>query len=48
MGCALSTDEVRSNQIDQMLTEEGKKQAWVFKLLLLGTLFFVFFVFVFI
>ena len=39
MGCALSADEVRSNQIDQMLRKEGDKQAKEIKLLLLGTFF---------
>ena len=38
MGCALSADEVRSNQIDQMLRKEGEKQAKEVKLLLLGML----------
>ena len=36
MGCTLSADEVRSNQIDQMLRKEGEKQAKEVKLLLLG------------
>ena len=37
MGCTLSADEVRSNQIDQMLRREGEKQAKEVKLLLLGS-----------
>lgn len=36
MGCTLSADEMRSNQIDQMLRKEGEKQAKEVKLLLLG------------
>lgn len=36
MGCTLSADEMRSNQIDQMLRKEGDKQAKEVKLLLLG------------
>ena len=38
MGCTLSADEVRSNEIDHMLRKDGDKNAKEIKLLLLGML----------
>ena len=43
MGCTVSADEMRSNEIDQMLRKEGEKQAREVKLLLLGKNYFVVF-----
>ena len=36
MGCVLSAEEVRSNQIDDILRKDGEKDAKQIKLLLLG------------